>query len=102
MYSPEIFSPRRALAIAAAMVLTLVAAVQVQAANTISQVAPADLGSNSAVAMGVDGFPVTAHIALDVHGNTDALYVINCGKKECPANNTRRFVDHAYRVSRVQ
>lgn len=98
MYLLAKFLPRRALAIAAALVVTLVSAVHVQAANTITEVAPADFGSYSAIAIGADRLPVIGHIQLDADGNNDSLYVTKCGNKDCTANNTRSFIDNAYGV----
>jgi hypothetical protein len=91
--------PHRARAALAALILTLAAAVHVHAANTITQVAPADFGSNNAIAIGADGFPVIAHVELDPDGFDDFLYVTKCGNADCTANNTRTFVNGIFAAS---
>jgi hypothetical protein len=88
--------PHRALTIFAALIFSLAAAVHVYAANTITQVSPADFGSNNAMAIGADGFPVIAHVELDPDGYDDALYITKCGNADCTANNTRTFIDSAF------
>jgi hypothetical protein len=93
MYSPSKTSTSRMLVRAAAWLLSLTAAVHIHAANTITQIAPADFGSHNAVAIGLDGIPVIAHRQLDANNSNIALFVTKCGNTDCTANNTTSLVD---------
>jgi hypothetical protein len=93
MHSPSKTSTSRMLVRAAALLLSLTAAIHIHAANTITQIAPADFGSNNAVAIGADGIPVIAHRQLDANSESVALFVTKCGNIDCTANNTTSLVD---------